>query len=80
MSLDQLHVSVLPLDENNEDMKEQVGRLLLERLQSSFDGITDDWVRALLNGYSRRITFDINTKYRLIYVATDSTGRIIGVA
>ncbi len=80
MSLDQLHVSVLPLDENNEDMKEQVGRLLLEKLQSSFEGITDDWVRALFDGYSRRETHDINTKYKLIYVATDSMGRIIGVA
>lgn len=80
MSLDQLHVSVLPLDESNEDIKEQVGRLLLEKLQSSFEGITDDWVHALFDGYSRRATFDINTKYKLIYVATDSTGRVIGVA
>jgi len=80
MSLDQLHVSVLPLDENNEETKEQVGRLLLEKLQGSFEGITDDWVRALFDGYSRRSTFDINTKYKLIYVATDSMGRVIGVA
>ena len=80
MSLDQIHVSVLPLDEHNENMKEQVGRMLLERLQSSFEGITDDWVRALFDGYSRRATFDINTKFKLIYVATDGTGRIIGVA
>jgi ASC-1-like (ASCH) protein len=79
ISLDQLHVSVLPLDENNEELKEQVGRLLLEKLQDSFEGITDDWVRALFNGYSRRSTFDINTKYKLIYVATDSTGKVIGV-
>lgn len=80
MSLDQLHVSVLPLDESNEDTKGQVGRLLLEKLQGSFEGITDDWVRALFDGYSRRATSDINTKYKLIYVATDSTGRVIGVA
>lgn len=80
VSLDQLHISVLPLDESNEDMRKQVGRLLLEKLQSSFEGITDDWVRALFDGYSRRATFDINTKYKLIYVATDSTGRVIGVA
>lgn len=80
MSFDQLHVSVLPFDESNEDMKEQVGRLLLEKLQSSFDGITDEWVSALFDGYSRRATFDINTKYKLIYVATDSTRRVVGVA
>jgi len=80
LSLDQLHVSVLSLDERNEEMKEQVGRILLEKLQSSFEGITDDWVRALFEGYSRRATLDINAKYKLIYVATDSTGRVIGVA
>jgi len=80
MSLDQLHVSVLTLDEGNEEMKEQVGRILLENLQDSFEGITDDWVRGLFDGYSRRSTLDINTKYKLIYVATDSTGRVIGVA
>ena len=80
MSLDQLHVSVLSLDEGNEEMKEQVGRILLENLRDSFEGITDDWVRGLFDGYSRRSTLDINTKYKLIYVATDSTGRVIGVA
>src|SRR3989344_205515 len=80
MSLDQLHVSVLPCDENDEEMVRQVGSLLLERLQNSFEGITDDWVRALFDGYRRRSTYDINTKYKLIYVATDSMGRVIGVA
>lgn len=80
MSLDQLHVSVLLLDENNENMKEQVRKLLFEKLQDSFEGITNDWVCALFDGYSRRATLDINTKYKLIYIATDSTGRVIGVA
>lgn len=79
-SFDQLHVSVLPLDDTNTDIKEQVGKILLEKLQGSFGGITDDWVRALFNGYNRRSTLDINTKYKLIFVATDSTGRVIGVA
>lgn len=80
MALEQLHVSVLPLDETNAEIKEQVGRLLLEKLQNSFEGITDDWIAALFAGYSRRHTYNINTKYKLIYVATDSTGRVIGVA
>ncbi|MCK6462737.1 MAG: GNAT family N-acetyltransferase [Candidatus Pacebacteria bacterium] len=44
VSLDQLHVSVLPFDDTNKEMKEQVGRLLLDKLQNSFEGITDDWV------------------------------------
>lgn len=80
MQLAQLHVSVLPFDETNIDIKEQVSRLLLEKLQNSFEGITDDWVVALFEGYSRRHTLDINTKYKLIYVATDSVERVIGVA
>lgn len=80
ISLDQLHVSVLPFDETDTEMKNQVGRLLLDKLQNSFEGITDDWIRALFDGYGRRKTFDINTKYKLIYIAVDSTGRVIGVA
>ena len=80
ISLDQLHVSVLPFDETNKEMRDQVGRLLLDKLQNSFEGITDDWVRALFDGYGRRKTLDINTKYKLVYVAVDSTGRVIGVA
>jgi ASC-1-like (ASCH) protein len=80
MSLDQLHVSVLPFDETNVELKEQVGRLLLEKLPDSFEGITDEWVAALFEGYRRRHTADINAKYKLIYVALDSTRRVIGVA
>ncbi len=80
LSLDELHVSVLPLDPEDMELKEQVGRLLLEKLPNSFEGITDEWVAALFAGYSRRDTADINAKYKLIYVARDSTGRVIGVA
>lgn len=80
MSLDQLHVSVLPLSEINTDLKAEVGRLLLEKLPDSFEGITDEWVNALFGGYERRNTADINAKYKLIFVALDSTGRVIGVA
>lgn len=79
ISLDQLHVSVLPLDETDDELKERVGRLLLDKLQDSFEGITDDWIRALFDGYDRRGTLDINAKYKLIYVAVNSTGRVIGV-
>lgn len=79
-ALEQRQVSVMPLDETNEGMKNQVGRMLLEGLQNSFDGITDEWVTALFNGYSRRHTLDINTKYKLIFAATDATGNVIGVA
>ena len=80
ITLDQFHVSVLPFDDSNMEMRERVSRLLLEKLKDSFEGITDDWVRALFDGYGRRSTSDVNAKYKLIYVATDSVGRVVGVA
>ena len=39
VSLDQLHVSVLPLDETDIGTKEKVRCLLIDKLQSSFEGI-----------------------------------------
>lgn len=79
-SLDQLHVSVLPFDDASDELRTEVARLLLEKLPSSFEGITDEWVVALFDGYARRNTADINAKYKLIFVALDSAGRVIGVA
>ena len=80
MSLDELHVSVLPFDDADTELKEQIVHLLLEKLPSSFEGITNEWVVAFFDGYHRRDTTDINAKYKLIYVARDSTGLVIGVA
>ena len=80
VSLDQHHVSVLPLDETNAEMKELVSRLLLDKLPSSFEGIADDWVRAFFDGYDRRDSLDVNAKYKLVYVAIDSAGSVVGVA
>ncbi len=79
-SLDQLHVSVLPLDEVDSEVKAEVARLLLETLPNSFEGITPEWISALFDGYARRNSADINAKYKLIFVAFDSTGQVIGVA
>lgn len=76
-SLDKLHVSVLPFSER---YKEQVAKILLEKLPPSFDGVDDKWVAALFEGYRRRHTADVNAKYKLIYVAIDSGGDVIGVA
>jgi ASC-1-like (ASCH) protein/ribosomal protein S18 acetylase RimI-like enzyme len=79
-SLDQLHVSVLPLDDVNAEVKAEAARLLLETLPNSFEGITSEWVTALFNGYTRRNSADINAKYKLIFVAFDNNGHVIGVA
>ncbi len=79
-SFDSINISVVPLDENDEEMKRQTAELLLNRLCNSFDGITSDWVSSLFNGYVRRHTKDINAKYKLIFVALDGNGQVIGVA
>lgn len=79
-SLDSIHVSVVPLDETNNGIKNQVKRLLIEKLSLNFDGIDENWVSALFAGYGRRHSCDINFKYKLIYVALNSSGTVIGVA
>jgi ribosomal protein S18 acetylase RimI-like enzyme len=61
ISFDQRHVSVLPLDEVNTELKNEVAHLLLEKLPLSFEGITDEWVSALFNGYGKRDVGDVNT-------------------
>ena len=79
-SLEQIHVSVVPFDETHDNIREQVTKLLLEKLPLSFEGISEVWVDALFTGYSRRNTADINSKYKLIFVALNSDGTVIGTA
>ncbi|ACU89741.1 GNAT family N-acetyltransferase [Desulfomicrobium baculatum] len=70
------HISVLPLDDKN---KEQVKRILLEELPNDFIGINDEWVEKLFDGHNRRDSKDIDSKYKLIFTATDSYGKVLGV-
>lgn len=74
---DRLHISVIPFEESYED---QVRSFLLAELPKSFKGIDGDWVDSLISGYRRRFSNDINLKYKLIYLAVDSTGAVLGVA
>lgn len=76
-SLNQLCVSILPFNEATVDLKMEVRQLLLEKLSDSFDGITDEWVTALFVGCEQQ---DINTKHKLLFVATDGSGQVIGIA
>lgn len=56
-------------------------RTLIEASVSEhFGGVDEGWVEALFSGYGRRESKDVNQKYKLIYVATDRTGAVIGVA
>ena len=72
-----VQVSVLPFEEKH---KEQVAKLLRDKLSFSFEGITDEWITALFEGHHRRHTADINSKYKMIFVALDRKGNVIGVA
>jgi ASC-1-like (ASCH) protein len=74
---DRPNISVLPCEESHEPM---VRKLLLDRLPTSFDGIDDAWVDSLFQGYKRRPSADINQKYKIIYIAVDRSGVVLGVA
>jgi ASC-1-like (ASCH) protein len=74
---EKVRVSVIPFESKH---KTQVTALLLATLPESFSGIDEKWVTALYNGYERRNIGDINAKYKLIYVAVDTEGNVLGVA
>lgn len=76
-AFDRVSVSVIPFEERN---AEQVQDLILKTLPSSFGGISEEWVTALFKGYRRRHTSDVNSKYKLIFVASDSDGHVVGIA
>lgn len=76
-SFDRINVSVVPF---TDQYAEQVSQLLLRELPKSFKGISDRWITSLFDGYRRRDSADINTKYKLIYVALDNNNNVIGVA
>jgi ASC-1-like (ASCH) protein/ribosomal protein S18 acetylase RimI-like enzyme len=75
-SFDRVNVSVVPFTDR---YAEQVSQLLLRELPKSFKGISDRWITSLFDGYRRRDSADINTKYKLIYVALDNNNNVIGV-
>lgn len=70
------NISVIPLDEHYRD---QATRLIVERLAPVFLGVDDGWVQALYDGYQRRDSGDINTKFKLIYVAVNRADEVLGI-
>ena len=76
-AFDRISVSVIPFEERH---AEQVQALILKTLPASFGGISEEWVVALYEGYRRRHTSDVNSKYKLIFVASDSNGNVVGIA
>lgn len=73
---DETSISVLPFQDCD---AEQVRSIILRDLPSGFTGIDDQWVDALFAGYQRRHTADVNAKYKLMYVAKDSAGNVLGL-
>jgi ASC-1-like (ASCH) protein/ribosomal protein S18 acetylase RimI-like enzyme len=74
---DRPHISVLPACQEH---YAQIRQLLLSALPQNFRDIDDGWVTSLFQGYDRRHTGDPNQKYKLLYVAIDRSGSILGVA
>lgn len=69
-------ISIIPLEEKH---KEDARRLILEKLPSSFDGVDDSWVDSLFDGYDRRGSKDINTKFKIVYVAVSENKEVVGI-
>ena len=73
---DREHISVLPYEQQFEN---QVRKLLLKELPKTFSEIDDSWVTSLFNGYERRDTRNINSKFKLIFLALDREEVVRGV-
>jgi ribosomal protein S18 acetylase RimI-like enzyme len=71
------NISVVPCEEIHEP---QVRKLLIDSLSGDFLGIDDRWVDALFDGYRRRLSRDINLKFKLLFVAVDRQEQVLGVA
>ena len=76
--LDKESISVVPFEDHH---REGVARVVLGgTLPTYFRGVDEAWVEALFRGYERRSTGEVNQKYKLMYVATDRAGTVLGVA
>jgi len=73
---DEIHISVVPFEEK---YRVKTTDLILQILPQWFDGIDENWVDALFAGYHRRDSGDINSKYKLIFVAVDRDENVLGV-
>lgn len=73
---DALNVSVVPMVPGEHD--DGIRRLVLDDLVGGFLGVDDAWVDALFAGYSRRLSGNVNEKFKLVYVA-ESGGEVLGV-
>ena len=74
---DSPNISVVPFDE--ERHADDARTLILSRMSDDFDGVDDSWVDALFAGYRRKGSGDVNSKFKIIFVA-ECDGKVVGVA
>lgn len=69
-------ISIVPFDEKMHATATR--RLILSQVGSSFYGVNNAWIDTLFTGYQRREGRDVDTKYKLIFIA-EQDRKVVGV-
>ena len=73
---DDINLSIVPYERR---YSAETTKLIIGALKSTFLGVDESWVQSMYDGYERRHNADVNAKYKLIYVVTDTSGKVHGV-
>ena len=69
-------ISIVPFDEKKHTAATR--RLILSQVGSSFYGVNNAWIDTLFAGYRRREGQNVDTKYKLIFIA-EQDRKVVGV-
>ena len=69
-------ISIVPFDEKKHTAATR--RLILSQVGSSFYGVNNAWIDTLFAGYRRREGRNVDTKYKLIFIA-EQDRKVVGV-
>ena len=69
-------ISIIPFDEKKHTAATR--RLILSQVGSSFYGVNNAWIDTLFAGYQRREGRNVDTKYKLIFIA-EQDRKVVGV-
>lgn len=69
-------ISIIPFDEKKHTAATR--RLILSQVGSSFYGVNNAWIDTLFAGYRRREGRNVDTKYKLIFIA-EQDRKVVGV-
>lgn len=75
ITMDSEHISVRPFDYAH---REQFESLVYQQVAPFFKGVDDAWIQATFDGYERRKSGDINSKYKLMFEAVNHLGEFRG--